>query len=78
MESEFLTRGEAAKRLSARGFPCSVTTLETYGTRGGGPPFYKIGRRVLYRTSDVDSWLGAKMSGPFLSTSNCARSETDG
>jgi predicted DNA-binding transcriptional regulator AlpA len=28
---------------------------------GGGPPFIRVGeRRVLYRASDVNSWLAAR------------------
>lgn len=36
-------------------------TLETLRTRGGGPPFLKLGRRVVYRKSDLDTWLAAKV-----------------
>lgn len=31
--------------------------LETLRSRGGGPPFVKLGRRVVYRREDLDSWL---------------------
>ncbi len=31
----------------------AVSTLETLRCRGGGPPFYKISRRVVYRRSDL-------------------------
>ncbi len=27
--------------------------------KGDGPPFIKIGNRVLYRRSDVEAWLAA-------------------
>jgi hypothetical protein len=33
--------------------------LEKVATIGGGPPFLKFGRRVLYRKADVLSWLEA-------------------
>lgn len=36
----------------------SPTTLETLRTRGGGPPFVKLGRRVGYRRDDLTRWLG--------------------
>jgi hypothetical protein len=26
-------------------------------TRGGGPVFVKLGRRVVYRREDLDHWL---------------------
>lgn len=32
-------------------------TLETMRTRGGGPPFRKIGGRVFYLPQDLDGWL---------------------
>ncbi len=35
----------------------SPATLETLRSRGGGPPFVKLGRRVVYRQVDLDRWL---------------------
>jgi predicted DNA-binding transcriptional regulator AlpA len=35
----------------------SPATLETLRCRGGGPPFVKLGRRVVYRREDLDAWL---------------------
>ena len=53
--TELLTTGEAANdlRLSPR-------TLERYRVTGAGPRFLKIGRRVVYRRSDLDGWLKTK------------------
>ena len=53
--TDLLTTEEAARylRLSAR-------TLERYRVTGEGPRFLKIGRRVLYRQSDLDGWLKNK------------------
>jgi len=65
----FLTRRQLVNRLGDLGFPCSVSTLETYATRGGGPRFYKVGRRVLYREADVRRWIEGRTQGPFSSTS---------
>ena len=39
----------------------SPKTLETLRTRGGGPPFLKLGRRVVYRKTDLDTWLAARV-----------------
>lgn len=39
----------------------AVSTLEKYRTYGGGPRFAKVGRKVLYRQSDVDAWLAETM-----------------
>jgi len=39
----------------------SPTTLETLRTRGGGPPFVKLGRRVVYRSEDLAHWLAQRV-----------------
>jgi hypothetical protein len=67
-----VNRVELAALLKARGFPCTVSTLETMCSRGGGPPFLKAGRRVLYRLVDVEMWLETKLTGPFTSSSDRA------
>jgi predicted DNA-binding transcriptional regulator AlpA len=46
----------AAKALSL-----SETWLEQMRLKGNGPPFVKIGRRVLYRPEDVSDWLAANL-----------------
>jgi excisionase family DNA binding protein len=54
---EFLLTAEAAAllRLSKR-------TLEKYRMTGiGGPPFVRIGGRVLYRRADLENWLAANL-----------------
>ena len=35
----------------------SHRTLETWRRNGNGPPFIRIGRRVVYRRSDIEAWL---------------------
>lgn len=37
-----------------------VSTLEKLRVSGGGPDFFKLGRRVVYRRDDVNAWLAAK------------------
>jgi len=39
----------------------SPTTLETLRTRGGGPPFVKLGRRVVYHGDDLARWLADRV-----------------
>ena len=53
--TDLLTTEEAGRylRLSPR-------TLERYRVTGEGPRYLKIGRRVLYRKSDLDEWLKNK------------------
>lgn len=64
-----LTRKRAAEELSAHGFPVAVSTLATKATRGGGPPFQRFGRVVLYRWGDCVEWAHARLSPPVRSTS---------
>jgi hypothetical protein len=35
-------------------------SLEGHRLRGTGPPFYKIGQRVVYDTLELDAWLAAR------------------
>ena len=37
----------------------SASTFEKLRLTGGGPVYSKIGRRVVYRIDDLDSWLAA-------------------
>lgn len=39
----------------------SASTLEKLRLYGGGPPFSKLGRRVVYRVADLDAWLAANL-----------------
>jgi predicted DNA-binding transcriptional regulator AlpA len=36
------------------------STLEKKRLTGGGPTFIKLGRKVVYRRSDLDAWLNAR------------------
>ena len=39
----------------------SPRTLQKHRVYGGGPPFRKFGRRVLYALEDLDTWADARM-----------------
>lgn len=39
----------------------SPATLNTLRSRGGGPPYVKMGRRVFYRVSDLRTWRDARL-----------------
>lgn len=41
----------------AKAIGVSKTWLDQMRLNGNGPLYVKIGRRVLYRPSDVDDWL---------------------
>ena len=38
----------------------SASTLSKYRVFGGGPAFFKLGRRVVYSTRDLDAWVEAR------------------
>lgn len=38
----------------------SVSTLNKLRVFGGGPIFYKLGRRVAYDTADLEAWLAER------------------
>lgn len=60
-----LDQGKAAAWLCL-----SERTLERWRVSGEGPPFAKLGRRVLYRQSDLDDWIASRV---VASTSDLAR-----
>lgn len=37
-----------------------VATLRHWRQRGGGPPWFKIGRRVRYDHDDLRKWIAAQ------------------
>src|SRR4051794_8665787 len=45
----------------------SEATLEKKRLTGGGPPFIRLGRTIVYDTRDLDSWLAARRA---ISTSD--------
>ncbi len=48
----YLTRSELGEWIKT-----PVPTLETWAYKGLGPPFCRVGRKVLYARSDVEKWL---------------------
>jgi hypothetical protein len=66
--NRLLTREAVAAALTAAGFPVAPKTLASKATRGGGPPFQKFGRAVLYRWSASLAWAEGRLSPPRRST----------
>ena len=54
--TDLLDTGEAAAYLHL-----SPRTLERYRVTGEGPRFLKLGRRVLYRRDDLDTWIESRV-----------------
>ncbi|CAK7033110.1 MAG: hypothetical protein DESF_01393 [Desulfovibrio sp.] len=53
---EYLTEKEAALLFSL-----SAATLKTQRSRGGGPPYIKIGKRTLYDKNSLASYLSSHL-----------------
>ena len=64
-----LRRRDAARGLTAAGFPVSEATLATKAARGGGPPYQLFGRVPLYVWRDALAWAEGRLSTPRCSTS---------
>jgi len=67
MLDDLLTADALAARLGL-----SRQSLAVWRLNGSGPPFYKAGSRVLYRTADVEAWLESRRR-----TSTSARANDD-
>jgi excisionase family DNA binding protein len=52
----YFTPREAAEYLRS-----STSTLAKARMRGRGPVFFRIGRAIRYRQSDLDSWMSASV-----------------
>lgn len=55
--------------------PLEVSTLATMATRGGGPPYHRIGSTVLYARDDVDRWAHERLGRAVRSTSELRQAE---
>lgn len=61
--SEFLRTGPAAEYLRKKYGFGSASTLNKMRVFGGGPPFYKVGKKlVIYKPAALDSWAMSLMS----------------
>jgi predicted DNA-binding transcriptional regulator AlpA len=58
MGVKLLTMQEVAER-----YPIQEATLRFWRHKGDGPPSARIGRRVMYREADIESWINAQFAG---------------
>jgi hypothetical protein len=65
-----LRRREAAEYLRGKGIPIASPTLAKLACLGGGPPFRKFGRAVLYEVADLNAWANQRMTSRRRSTSD--------
>jgi DNA-binding transcriptional MerR regulator len=55
----FYRESEAAKELGL-----SPNTLRIWRKRGKGPPYYKVGKKVIYTSGDLAKWLNDRRVDP--------------
>lgn len=56
-------RAFADRSMAAAAAHLSTHALERLAMVGGGPPYTRVGRRSLYRISDVKAWLDSGSRG---------------
>jgi hypothetical protein len=67
---EKLRPKQAAKFCTDHDKPTEPATLDTHRVTGGGPPFYKSGKYVLYDTDDLLEWCKSSPMQKYNSTSD--------
>jgi hypothetical protein len=50
----------------------AVSTLRSLRVRGGGPPYYKVRRRVVYDLDELTAWVRARRA---ISTADADRQQ---
>ena len=56
--AEYLNERQLAEHLNV-----SVRTLQGWRLKGGGVPYYKVGRLVRYSASEVKTWMSGLQCG---------------
>ena len=72
----WVSRRAGSEFLRSHGFPVAVATLASLVTRGGGPPYHKFGKRVLYNRAALLKWAEARLSKPRLNSSEAVFSRS--
>ena len=55
MDDELLTAQQVAEK-----YPVAEATLKYWRHRRTGPRYARLGRRIVYRQSDLDAWVDAQ------------------
>jgi len=56
--AQFISDVEVARRTSIQ-----RPTLQAWRAKGEGPPFFRVGRRVLYDWVQVEAWIRSRQVG---------------
>jgi len=65
---KLLSRHEASRFLTEKGFKTSMSSLNRFAWSGDGPVFRKYGRMALYAPDDLIRWAEGRLSRPVKST----------
>jgi predicted site-specific integrase-resolvase len=52
---KYLTPEEAGRFIGA-----AVQTMARWRCEGGGPPFIRVGRKIMYAAEDLTAWMNAR------------------
>lgn len=77
-EGRKYSREEAARFLRANGLRTTAASLATMATRGGGPPYFKIGKQCFYWQVGLEMWVEQRSTGLLDSTSTTQGKRFDG
>ena len=64
ISEELATRGFMSEEQTRRMLNLSPGTLRVWRSLGHGPRFYRIGKSITYRTTDVERWVEAQARTP--------------
>jgi hypothetical protein len=64
---DYRTEEELAEQLKERTGTGTIRTLRSWRAQGGGPPWAKIGRVVVYPNDGFEAWLKALIQKPVRS-----------
>ncbi len=73
----FVSRKEAATKISAMGLRVTPQTLATWAARDCGPPFKRFGNRTVYRMSEVIAWATGRLKDPMRISRERQSSESE-
>jgi predicted DNA-binding transcriptional regulator AlpA len=52
--------GKRSTKQQAERIGLAPKTLDNWRSAGQGPPYYKLGNRVVYDDDEVDAWLAER------------------
>ena len=65
-------RNVLSARQSGSYLGCSESVLRLWRSQGKGPRYFRAGKLVRYRKTDLDAWIEARLSEPESSAASPA------